>query len=135
MELKLSNEEIAKQIEFKDLIEITKSFLKINEDISLEQIKEEIERTMKKDLSEKSKKDIINNDLFLYKIIKHFEVGEIEYNNEEKMLLKEAFLIDKNFVMSNDFKEELRDIAVYERGQSMYSFEQIRRFIEKKLKA
>lgn len=104
MELKLSNEEIAKQIEFKDL-------------------------------SEKSKKDIINNDLFLYKIIKHFEVGEIEYNNEEKMLLKEAFLIDKNFVMSNDFKEELKDIAVYERGQSMYSFEQIRRFIEKKLKA
>ena len=135
MEIKLSNEEIAKQIEFKDLIEITKSFLKINEDISLEQVKEEIERTMKKDFSEKSKKDIINNDLFLYKIIKHFEVGEIEYNNEEKMLLKEAFLIDKNFVMSNDFKEELKDIAVYERGQSMYSFEQIRRFIKKKLKA
>lgn len=133
MEIKLSNEEIAKQIEFKDLIEITKSFLKINEDISLEQIKEEIERSINKDSSER--KDIINNDLFIFKIIKHFEVGVIEYNVIEIKLLKDAFLIDNNYYLSKDFKEKLMDIAVFERGQNMYSFEQIRRFIEKKLKA
>lgn len=135
MNINVSNDYIGKNILAKDLIEITKSFLERNTNISLNELYSYIKEDINKSNLEKDKKEIINNDLFMYKLIRHFEIGEIEYTNEELSLLKSAFLIEKDSSLSKDFKEELMSIHVTEKGKSLYSYEQIRRYIEKKLKA